>query len=99
MALALPFLQFVLKVLIIPNAPLLNFMRALAYGYALAGVLIILIFAGWLLSDKSHGFSVMVPALCMILPFKPVSRAAHLNCSYRASWLACWPRRAACEQL
>ena len=72
MALALPFLQAVLKTYIIPNAPLLNFMRALAYGLATAGVVVNATFFGWLLSDESRSFSVMVPALCARMQLKTV---------------------------
>ena len=72
MALALPFLQAVLKTYLIPKAPLLNFMCALAYGLASAGVVIIATFVGWLLSDKSRSFSVMVPALCARMQLKSV---------------------------
>ncbi len=76
MALALPFLQAVLKTYFIPHAPLLNFMRALAYGFALAGVTLLAIFGGWLLSDKSHGFNTAVPALCVSMKLKKVRCAA-----------------------
>ena len=72
MALALPFLQAVLKTFIIPKAPLLNFMRALSYGLAIAGVVLIATFVGWLLSDESRSFDVMVPALCASMQLKSV---------------------------
>jgi len=70
MALALPFLQAVLKKFIIPNAPLLNFMRALAYGFVFAGAIVCATFVGWLLSDRSRYFNVLVPALCARMQLK-----------------------------
>ena len=93
MALALPFLQAVLKMFIIPNAPLLNFMRALAYGLTIAGVLVIATFAGWLLSDKSHSFSVVMPALCARMQLKTVrAHAASGPGPMLPAMLRCVPR-------
>lgn len=82
MVLALPFLQAVLKMFFLPNAPLLNFMRALAYGFALAGAVVVAFFIGWLCSDESHAFSVKVPALCTDLQLKPAVRS-HPTCAAR----------------
>jgi len=75
MVLALPFLQAVLKMFFLPNAPLLNFLRALAYGFALAGAVVVAFFIGWLCSDESHAFSVKVPALCTDSQLKPAVRS------------------------
>ena len=72
MALALPFLQAVLKKFILHKAPLLNFMRALAYGFAIAGAILNATFVGWLLLDKSRRFNVLVPALCARMQLKTV---------------------------
>ena len=80
MALVLPFLQAVLKTSFLPKAPLLNFMRALAYGFALGGVALIAVFAGWLLSDESHGFKETVPVLCERMQLKKVRSVAPLRC-------------------
>ena len=72
MALALPCLQAVLKTCFLRKAPLLNFMRALAYGLALAGVVLVTSFGGWVQSDESHGFKASVPALCAVMQQKKV---------------------------
>ena len=87
MALALPFLQAMLKVFLLPHVPLLNFMRALAYGYAIAGVTLLAIFAAWLLPDESHHFKAAVPAMCTRMHLKavrPVAQRRCCACSQRA---------------
>ena len=89
MALALPFLQAVLKTYFLPQAPLLNFMRALSYGFALGGVTLIAIFVAWLTSDESHGFKTAVPALCVSMQLKKVRCAAQPQLSPRRSMRDC----------
>jgi hypothetical protein len=55
MAVILPMGQAVLKQMFLPNADLLSFMRALAFGFAATGAIVIAVFIAWAASHSAGG--------------------------------------------
>jgi hypothetical protein len=80
-ALLLPVSLAGLKMTLLHRAPLLSFLRAAAYGLAVAGVVLISYWAAWIKADKRRAYHKVMPFLRYFLRCKPVRGAPHAtNC-------------------
>jgi hypothetical protein len=71
-ALALPLAQTVLKRALLPDAPLLSFLRTLAFGLVAGGTALLAAWVAWVASDARHAFAIAVPELAQRIHCKPV---------------------------
>jgi|APGre2960657444_1045066.scaffolds.fasta_scaffold00338_1 hypothetical protein len=78
MAFSLPLSQTLLKRLLLPQADLLRFMRAMAVGFFLAGTVVLIAFLAWLGSDAtSRTLRVAVPDIQNAMQCVQVRESRH----------------------
>jgi hypothetical protein len=84
-ALALPLAQTVLKRALLPDAPLLSFLRTLAFGLVAGGTALLAAWVAWVGSDARHAFANAVPELAQRIHCKPVRKRCRSVCFACAS--------------
>ena len=62
-AVAMPLAQAALKQAVLPHAPLLQFLRASAYGFAAGGTAVLVAWAVGVASDELHEWHTAVPLM------------------------------------
>ena len=62
-AVAMPLAQAALKQAVLPHAPLLQFLRASAYGFAAGGTAVLVAWGIWVASDEQHEWHTAVPLM------------------------------------
>ncbi len=83
-ALLLPVCLAGLKLTLLHRAPLLPFLRAVSFGLAAAGVVLISFWAAWIKADKRRAYKKVLPFLRYLFRCKLVRACAPCNASARA---------------